>query len=225
MAKTTRLLVADADASVREIIRLSALEEGWHCDETGDGLSALKLAHHSLYQLAVLDVDLPEVDGRILCRHIRRTMRAPVILLGARGAEADRLAAFDAGGNDYLIKPFYPRELIARARSLMLLADRIDPTTAKVACGPIEIDTDAREASVDGRALPLAPKEYDLLLFLCQNPHQAFTRDALLDLVWGPDFYGTDRTVDTHVKSLRGKLRPWDGLIETVWGYGYRLNP
>lgn len=225
MAKIVRLLVADADASIREIIRLSAMEEGWHCDEAGDGLTALKMAHRGLYQLAVLDVDLPEVDGKILCRHIRRNMKAPVILLGMRGAESDRLAAFDAGGNDYLIKPFYPRELIARARSLMALSERIDPATQKVTCGALLIDPEAREAWVNGRTLQLAPKEYELLLFLCQNPNQAFTRDALLDLVWGPDFFGTDRTVDTHIKMLRNKLRPYDTLLETVWGYGYRLNP
>lgn len=225
MPNTTRLLAADADASVREIIRLSTLEEGWHCDEAGDGLAALKLTHHSIYHLAIVDVDLPEVDGRIVCRHIRRSLRAPVILLGTQGGEADRLAAFDAGGNDYVIKPFYPRELVARAKSLLQLSLRIDPGSSRIVCGAISIDPEAREAMAGEKPLSLSPKEYELLLFFCQNPNQAFTRDALLDLVWGPDFFGTDRTVDTHVKSLRSKIRPHDHCIETVWGYGYRYVP
>ena len=224
MAPSIRLLVADADASVREIVRLAAAEQGWGCDTAGDGITALKLARHGQYQMAVADVDLPEIDGRAVCRQLRKAGRMPVILIGKNGKEEDRLAAFAAGGNDFVQKPFYPRELVARIKNLIEIFDATAHPDEAVCAGKIRVDKNSRLAYAGSSKLRLSPKEYDLLLFLCANAGQAFSRDKLLDMVWGADFEGTDRTVDTHIKSLRGKLKPYQGCIETVWGYGYKLR-
>jgi len=219
-----RLLAADGDLSVREIIRLAAAEQGWGCDDAADGIAALKLLRRGRYHAIVLDAELPDVDGVFVCRHLRKTVQTPVIFLSKNGAEANRLAAFEAGGNDYVLKPFYPRELVARIRSLLTLTGcGASPAREAVDAGKLRVDTRSRTAFLEGRALQLTPKEYDLLLFFCQHPFHAFSRDTLLDEVWGQDFFGSDRTVDTHVKSLRGKLRPYE-YIETVWGFGYKFR-
>ena len=223
MMTNVRLLVAETDSSVREILRLAAAEQGWICDEAVDGIAALKLLRRKKYDAVVLDAGLPDVDGYLVCGQIRRGAYTPVIFIGNSGAETDRLAAFEAGGNDYVQKPFYPREMIARIRSLLTLAGYRDEKTEKaVSVGGLLIDTQLRSVQLGGRELQLTPKEYELLLFLCRRPYQAFSRDNLLDEVWGREFYGSDRTVDTHVKSLRSKMQPYD-YIETVWGFGYKL--
>lgn len=218
-----RLLAADGDLSVREIIRLAAGEQGWVCDEAADGIAALKLLRRGRYHIAVLDAELPDVDGVFVCRHLRKTAQTPVIFLSKNGAEANRLAAFEAGGNDYVLKPFYPRELIARIRSLLALTGHDTGAAQAIDAGKLRVDIQSHTAALNGQPLRLTPKEYELLLFFCRHPFQAFARDTLLDEVWGQDFFGSDRTVDTHVKSLRGKLRPY-GYIETVWGFGYKFK-
>ena len=224
MVGDTRLLIADTDAAVRGIIRISAQEEGWRCDEAGDGITALKLFRHNVFHLAILDFDLTELDGKIVCRQIRKNHDIPVIFLSAHSGEAERLAGFAAGGNDYIIKPFYPRELVARAKSLLTLYGHAPEQKKTLACGKITIDLLSHKVTVDGRQLTLTPKEYELLLFFCQNPSKAYSRDALLNLVWGEDFYGSDRTVDTHVKSLRGKISPYHYYIVTIWGMWYKFE-
>lgn len=226
MAKPAKLLAADADASVREVVRIACAEAGWPCDTAPGGIEALKQLRREKYRLVILEAELPEIDGLVVCRQLRKTSRSPVIFVSAKSAEADRLAGFAAGGNDYLQKPFYPRELVARAASLMELCGGAPAKApAAVQAGPVRIDLEARAVFVDGRRVQMAPKEFDLLLFFAQNPNQAFSRNQLLDLVWGPDFMGGDRTVDTHVKGLRGKLRPFQTMVETLWGYGYKFVP
>lgn len=225
MALETKLLIADADASIRGIVALFAAEEGWRCDAASDGISVLKLLRREQYDLVILDTDLAGVDGKIICRHLRKTTRIPVIFLSMNGAETERLEGFAAGGNDYLVKPFYPRELVARIKNLLMLCGHSPARTKSLTVGGIRIDLESRAVTVDGQGVPLTPKEYDLLLFFARNPQQAFSRDALLDLVWGQGFDGTDRTVDSHVKSLRGKIRPHQDYIVTVWGYGYKFAP
>lgn len=224
MVEDVKILVADADPTVRSIVRIATEEEGWSCVEAPDGIVALKLCRRNTFRLAVLDFDLPELDGRLVCRQIRKSSTAPVIFVGRHTGEAERLSCFSAGGNDYVIKPFYPRELIARAKSLMSLHGRLPEEPRTVTRGGITVDLTSRSVRVDGHEVALTPKEYDLLLFLCQNPSKAYTRDALLNLVWGDDFFGSDRTVDTHVKSLRGKIRPYHYYIVTIWGTGYKFE-
>ena len=224
MMKDTRLLIADTDAAIRGIIRVSAQEEGWDYSEAGDGITALKLFRRGAYHIAILDYSLAELDGKIVCRQIRKSSTIPVIFLSTYAGEAERLAGFTVGGNDYLLKPFYPRELIARIKSLLSLHGHAPEPQRILACGGISIDLLSHKVSVDGRSLTLTPKEYDLLLFFCQNPSKAYSRDALLNLVWGEDFYGSDRTVDTHVKGLRGKIQPYHDYIVTMWGVGYKFE-
>ena len=225
MTREISILVADADSSVRSIIKLSALAEGWRCDEASDGISVLKRLRHSDYDLAILDTRLPELDGKIVCRYLRKTSQLPVIFISKDQKEEDRLSGFAVGGNDFVPKPFYPRELMARVKNLLKLCERFDHVSKTITAGALQIDIDSHCAHAQGRKLQLTPKEYDLILFLCQNPNQAFSRDALLNLVWGHEFVGTDRTVDTHVKSLRSKIHPLQHYIETIWGFGYRFEP
>lgn len=218
-----RLLVADVDASVRGIIRLSAAEEHWSCDDVADGITALKRIKTEAYDLMVLDADLPQIDGLIVCRHLRRTLQTPVILLGTSASEQNRLDAFSAGGNDFLQKPFYPRELMARIKNLLTLCGCSMPHEM-LGMGKLTIDVNAHAVWMQGQNVFLSPKEYELLLFFCKNQGQAFSRNALLDLVWGRDFVGSDRTVDTHVKNLRQKLDACQEYFITVWGYGYKFQ-
>ena len=224
MAQGIRLLIADPDASVRGIIRIAINEKGWECSEAADGIMALKLFRRNSYHLAVLDYDLAELNGRIVCRQIRKVSKIPVILLSVHSGEAERLSGFAEGCNDYILKPFYPGEVVARIQSLMTLCGYDNVQKKNLVCGGIEIDLLSHNVYIDQKAIKLTPKEYDLLVFFCQNPQKAFSRNALLDLVWDEDFDGSDRTVDTHVKSLRGKIRPYSFYISTVWGVGYKFE-
>ena len=224
MINDTRLLVADADTTVRSIIRVAVEEEGWDIFEVSDGITALKLFRRNSFHIAILDYDLPELDGRIVCRQIRKNSNIPVIFLSNHTGELERLTGFSAGGNDYLMKPFYPRELVARIKSLLSLHGHAPEAQKTLTRGEITIDLFSHKAMVENKELNLTPKEYDLLLFLCQNPSKAYSRDALLNLVWGEDFCGSDRTVDTHIKSLRGKLYPYHYYIVTIWGVGYKFE-
>lgn len=222
-ANDVRMMVADADLSVREVVRSCVKGEGWNCDEAKDGIGALKLLRRKKYHLVVLEAELPEINGELVCMQIRKTERTPVIFLSKRSSENERLAGFYAGGNDYLIKPFFPRELTARIKSLLGLYG-VSPDLRKILhAGSLRIDLDSHNVMIDERPVQLTPREYDLLLFLCQNQGKAFSRDSLLDLVWGEHFLGTDRTVDTHIKSLRNKIRPHNYIV-TIWGYGYKFE-
>ena len=224
MEKGTKLLVADADAAVREIIRLCASTEGWLCDDALDGISALKRIRRSEYHLVILEAELPEIDGYIVCRHLRKGSNVPVIFISRNGNESNRLAGFEAGGNDYVIKPFYPRELVARVKNLLSIWGHDARMVNIVQAGDITLNLNTHQAAVAGSEVKLTPKEFDLLLFFLRNQRQAFSRDSLLELVWGQDFFGSDRTVDSHVKSLRGKISPCQNSIQTVWGYGYKFE-
>lgn len=223
-SRDIKLLVADSDSSVRSIIRIAAEEAGWSLDEAADGITALKLFRRGRYHLLIVDFDLPELDGRIVCRQIRKSSALPVIFLSLHPEESERLASFEVGGNDYVLKPFYPRELMARVLSLLTLAGHTPQIRKNLSCGGLSLDLWSREVRVDGRRLSLTPKEYDLLLFFCHNQDMVFSRDVLLNRVWGDDFCGSDRTVDSHVKSLRSKITPHHGRIVTVWGVGYKFE-
>lgn len=224
MAQDIRVLLAEEDARVREIIRRSCADMPWIIEETADGIQALKFLRRSVYHLLVLEAELPEIDGHIVCRHLRKTSSSPVLFIGMSGNEENRLAAFSCGGNDYVQKPFYPRELVARLQNLLLLTGQSNGASHSFQMGELLLDLDSHGVYVQGMRLILTPKEYELLVFFCRHPKQAFSRNMLLDKVWGQDFFGTDRTVDSHVKSLRSKLRPVDGYIQTVWGVGYRFD-
>jgi DNA-binding response OmpR family regulator len=219
----TYILIADADAGVRDIVRLSCQDRGWAVREARDGVAAIKLLRRSRYSLLVMESELPVISGLMVLESLKPLERAPTIFISRKSSENDRLAAFEAGGNDFVPKPFYPRELMARIQNILNLTERAWQMET-ISAGGIVVEPRAQAAFVDGRPIRLSPREFGLLTFLCRNPNRAFTRNQLLDSVWGSQYDGVDRTVDTHIKTLREKIQPYQKYIETLWGYGYKFS-
>lgn len=219
-----RILLADDDPRMRTIIREYSQTEDWDFIEAGDGAEAVNRFNSEDISLVVLDVMMPKLDGWSVLKHIRKTSQVPVILLTARNEEYDRLLGFELGVDDYVGKPFSPRELIARIKALIKRAITQDAAYELYSYESLSVDVNARMVQIAGEQASLTPKEFDLLAFLISHPGIAFTRDQLLNHVWGYDYYGDARTVDTHVKSLRDKLKQYRDLIVTVWGTGYRFT-
>jgi DNA-binding response OmpR family regulator len=198
--------------------------DGFRVIQATDGVTGLAAISRERPRLAILDVGLPgEMDGLELCRRVRAAGPTPVLMLTARDGEIDRILGLELGADDYVTKPFSPRELVARVRAILRRVDGPPREQPEVlVAGQVEVDTGRREARVGGRVVSLAAREFDLLQFLAQNSGLALTRQQLLDGVWGPGWYGDERTVDVHVRQLRKKLA--DALpLATVWGVGYRL--
>ena len=222
------VLVVDDEPIVREVVVRYLEREGYATLEAGDGTTARAMLEEQTADLVVLDVMLPGIDGLELCRWIRTRSTLPVILLTARGEEADRIVGLDLGADDYVTKPFSPRELAARVRTVLR---RSAPTEAGSVCfafGDIEIDTATREVRKAGRELRMTAKEFDLLSFLAGNPRRVFGRDQLMSRVWGYEAALDTGTVTVHVRRLREKIEtnPSEPLhLQTIWGVGYRLVP
>jgi two-component system response regulator ResD len=219
-----RILLTDDDARIRAIVREYAQAEDWSFTEAGDGEEALQKFASGSFSLVVLDVMMPKLDGWGVLKQIRKTSTVPVILLTARNEEYDRLLGFELGVDDYIGKPFSPRELVARMKALIKRSGAGAPQAEAIVFGELRVDPAAHTAYLSGEQLSLTPKEFDLLAFFASRPEIAFTRDQLLNHVWGYDFFGDARTVDTHVKSLRDKLGADRDRIVTVWGTGYRFT-
>jgi DNA-binding response OmpR family regulator len=221
------VLVVDDEPIVRRVVARYLRHEGHPTLEAGDGTAALELIEREQPGLVVLDLMLPGIDGLELCRLIRRRSDTPVIMLTARGEEADRIVGLDLGADDYVTKPFSPRELVARVRSVL----RRTPGQAgpeRIVAGRLEIDTGAREVSRDGAPLRLTLKEFDLLAFLAANPRLVFSRAQLMDRVWGHGAAFDTGTVTVHIRRLREKIEDDPSHprhVETVWGVGYRFTP
>ncbi len=224
------VLVVDDDANVVELTRLYLERDGYRVVAASDGARGLALAREEQPSLVVLDVMLPSVNGLDVCRTLREESAVPIIMLTARVEEDDRLAGLDLGADDYVTKPFSPRELAARVRAVLRRAahDNSHGEPATLSCGPVELDQRARRVTVGGSELRLTPTEFRLLTLLMRQPGRTFTRDEIIDRALGDDFDGFDRTVDAHVSSLRRKLAAAPGgsakLIQTVYGSGYRMN-
>jgi DNA-binding response OmpR family regulator len=228
----TILLVEDARELAQVIVReLGAA--GYRVLRAADGRTAVDLHARERPDLVILDWMLPAMDGLDVLREVRRSAATPVLMLTARGEEADRVIGLELGADDYLTKPFGMRELIARVRALLrrdellrqtLAADRTGDG-APVEYGPLRLDPQQHQATLDGRPLDLTPNEFGLLRLLLRSPGRAFSRSYLLDTVWGQAYVGGDRSVDNTVLRLRKKLGPLGDAIETVWGVGYRLRP
>lgn len=223
--KMTKILLVDDDARIRAIIREYAQAEDWSFAEAGNGDEALKLMETEEFALLVLDVMMPVKDGWATLKQLRKSSQIPVIMLTARSEEYDRLLGFEMGVDDYVAKPFSPRELVARMKALLKRVAATAPAAQRFVFGGLVVDLDAHKVLVDGQQVMLTPKEYDLLAFFAARPDKAFTRDQLLNHVWGYDYFGDGRTVDTHVRSLRDKLGDHRSVITTVWGTGYRFEP
>ncbi|MGB9825531.1 MAG: response regulator transcription factor [Desulfofundulus sp.] len=228
MAQRTKILVVEDEARMRDLLRLYLEREGFSVVEAVDGRQALEKIGREEFALVILDVMLPELDGWTVCRETRRTKDVPIIMLTARGEEIDRLTGFELGADDYVVKPFSPRELVMRIKALLR---RVSPQSAEskeiLTFPGLTINHPARRVEVAGQQVALTPKEYDLLYFLASQAGRVFTREQLLERVWGYDFYGDLRTVDTHIKNLREKLKKAGHGAEylvTVWGVGYKFE-
>ena len=224
-----RILMVEDDSTVADVVARYLEREGFDVEIAGDGLTALDRATSSLPDLMILDLMLPELDGLEVFRRVRAIAPIPVIMLTARGDENDRILGLELGADDYVGKPFSPRELTARVKSVLRRTDRApeNETDRVLSAGDVEVDVSAHEARLGGRLVPLTVREFDLLVFFIRNPHHVFRREELLERVWGYTF-GDTSTVTVHVRRLREKVEPDPSSptrIQTVWGVGYRFEP
>ena len=220
-----KVLVIDDEKSIRDIIGEYLTEEGFEFVEAPDGIRGLEIFRSVSPDLVILDVMMPKMDGWKVCREIRSESVTPVIMLTARGEEYDKLFGFELGADDYMVKPFSPRELIARVKAVLSrgsVNERKDHEIIEIEAH--RIDFDARSIYLGEEHLNLTPKEYDLLSFFVKNSGRVFSREQLLNQVWGYEFVGDARTVDTHVKMLRENLRHHRNWIVTSWGVGYKFE-
>ena len=222
MTEATVVVVED-DRNIADLVELYLRQEGFRVVQAGTGELALQAVRDQRPRMVILDVGLPGgMDGLEVCRRLRAGGDVPIIMLTARDGEIDRVLGLELGADDYLTKPFAPRELVARVKAILRRTDRPRDTDVRLA-GDIEVDVKRREARRNGEVIALATREFDLLRYLAENAGLALTRQQLLDGVWGHGWYGDERTVDVHVRQLRKKLGP--GLpLATVWGVGYRLG-
>lgn len=220
-----KILVVDDEMNIRNVVREYAEHEGFKVDEAGDGMEAVSMAKAQDYDLIVMDVMMPRLDGFSACKEIRKTKDTPIIILSARDDEYDQQHGFDLGIDDYVTKPFSPPLLMARVKAVVSRrnSSRGNVSDPMVFEG-LEINMSGREVYVDGKRANMTPKEYDLLFYLVKNRNIALTRDKLLEEVWGYDFFGDDRTVDTHIKMLRNSLGEYRKFIVTLRGMGYKFE-
>ncbi|MCI8600005.1 MAG: response regulator transcription factor [Oscillospiraceae bacterium] len=222
------ILIVDDEDNIREIIKKYALFEKYEVSEAVNGMEAVEKCRENDYDLIIMDVMMPELDGFSACREIRKTKEVPVIMLSARGEEYDRIHGFELGVDDYVVKPFSPRELMMRAAAVLKRGSRSEKPAEKgrevLQMEGLTIDFTGRMVFVDGERIDLSPKEYDLLFYMARNRSIALTREMLITNVWGYDFYGDDRTLDTHIKLLRKSLGPYSRFIVTLRGVGYRFE-
>jgi DNA-binding response OmpR family regulator len=219
------IVVVEDDPNIADLVDIYLRREGFRVIQAGDGETGLATINREKPKLAILDIGLPgQIDGLELCRRVRAGAETPVLMLTARDGEIDRVLGLELGADDYVTKPFSPRELVARVRAILrrTVGPPKEPQEVLVA-GQVEVDTRRREARVAGTIVPLAAREFELLQFLAANAGLALTRQQLLDGVWGADWCGDERTVDVHVRQLRKKLAGALPLA-TVWGVGYRLG-
>ena len=219
------ILIADDEASIRDLARLYLEKEGFRVQAAENGAQALALARSGSPALLVLDLMMPEMDGWEVCRRLRAEGNLPILMLPARDQDIDKIAALEMGADDYLIKPFNPRELVARVRAILRRTSggRTNPDQPR-RLGRLTIDPASREVVLGGESLALRAREFDLLLTLADHTNQVLSRDQLLDLAWGYEYHGQTRTVDVHVAQLRDRLAGSGVEIETVWGRGYKLS-
>lgn len=220
-----KLLVVDDEDKIREVIKEYAEFSGYEVTEAADGMSAIGLCKLNDYDLIIMDVMMPKLDGFSSVKEIKKIKDIPVIMLSARGEEYDKLFGFELGIDDYVVKPFSPKELMARVNAVLQRMGGADTSNAQVMkFDGLEVNFAARTISVDGERVNLTPKEYDLLFYLIQNKNIALSRDKLLSDIWGYDFFGDDRTIDTHIKNLRNNLGPYRNFIVTLRGVGYKFE-
>jgi len=221
MANT--ILVVDDEKNIVQLARLYLGNEGFHVEEAYDGKQALEKARAVNPDLVVLDIMMPEMDGLSVCRELRKTSSVPVIMLTARDDDVDKIVGLEVGADDYMTKPFNPRELVARVKAVLRRSQgSINPETV-LEVGNVRLDPARREVTVGGKPITLRAKEFDLLTAFMRFESVVLDRERLLSMVWGQDFYGDTRTIDVHVAWLREKLAGASARVQTVWGVGYKL--
>lgn len=220
-----KLLVVDDEKGIREVIREYSEFNGHEVTEAEDGMTALGFCKLNEYDLVIMDIMMPKLDGYSACKEIRKISNVPIIMLSARGEEYDKLFGFELGIDDYVVKPFSPKELMARVNAVLARKSAGEAPAAQVLkFDGLEIDIPGRTVTVDGQRIDLTPKEYDLLFYLVENKNIALSRDRLLSDIWGYDFFGDDRTIDTHIKNLRNNLGNYRDYIVTMRGVGYKFE-
>lgn len=220
-----KILVADDEQKIREVIKEYAEYEGHTVYEAVDGMQAVDMAKEQDFDIIIMDVMMPRLDGFSACKEIRKFKNTPILMLSARTEEYDKLFGFEMGVDDYVVKPFSPKEVLARINAIIKRnKSRNEPVGETVKFEGLEINFTARDVFIDGEKANLTPKEYDLLFYLVKNKNIALTRNKLLEEVWGYDFFGDDRTIDTHIKMLRNNLGPYRKFIVTLRGMGYKFQ-
>lgn len=222
-----RVLIVDDEEMIRNVLKEYVEFEGNEAFEAVDGIQAVKMCKENDYDIILMDVMMPALDGFSAVKEIRKFKDIPVIMLSARGEEYDRISGFELGVDDYVVKPFSPKELMLRVAAVLRRTQSAGEQTTSADVFTYEglcVDFTARTVSIDGRRVDLSPKEYDLLFYLIRNKNIALTRENLITGVWGYDFYGDDRTLDTHIKLLRRSLGEYASLIVTLRGVGYRFE-
>ncbi|GGP10415.1 response regulator transcription factor [Oceanobacillus neutriphilus] len=234
MSEAQKLLVVDDEERIRRLIKMYLEKEDFEIDEAADGKTALEMALQNNYNAIILDIMMPEMDGIQVCEELKKEKDTPVIMLTARGEESNRVQGFEVGADDYIVKPFSPREAVLRVKAILRRVSNVNyqqsDTTAKnlLVFPHLTIDHDGHRVTADNQEVSLTPKEYELLCFLANSPDKVFNREQLLKEVWQYEFFGDLRTVDTHVKRLREKLNSVSPqaakMIVTVWGIGYKFE-
>ncbi|MBQ4354486.1 MAG: response regulator transcription factor [Clostridia bacterium] len=229
-----KILVVDDEEMIRRLIAKYAVYEGHSVTEAGDGMEAVQLCRQQQFDILIIDIMMPELDGFSACREIRKFSDIPIIMLSARGEEYDKINGFELGVDDYVVKPFSPKELMLRVNAILKRSASRTQTEAteniprneviELANGGLKADLTARIVYVDGKRADMTPKEYDLFFYMLRNKNIALTRDKLISEVWGYDYFGDDRTLDTHIKLLRKSLGRYADYIVTLRGVGYRFD-
>lgn len=221
----SKLLVVDDEFQIRQIIKKYAEFEGHTVEEAVDGMEAVEICRKNTYDLIIMDVMMPELDGFSACREIRKFTNTPVIMLSARGEEYDKIHGFELGSDDYVVKPFSPKELMMRVNAVIKRSNgQQDALKDVFTYEGLSVDFSARIVTVNGNRVEMTPKEYDLFFYMVKNKGLALTREQLISEVWGYDFFGDERTLDTHIKLLRKSLQEYSRCIVTLRGVGYRFE-
>ncbi len=221
-----KILVVDDEEKIRELIGKYAKFEGHSVDFAADGMDAVEKCRSNTYDAIIMDIMMPNLDGFSACREIRKTSDVPILMLSARGEEYDKINGFELGVDDYVVKPFSPKELMLRVEAILKRTQKTEPEqkTDIYKSEGLEVNFTARRVYVNGDEVNLSPKEYDLLFFMIKNKDIALSREKLINKVWGYDFFGGDRTLDTHIKLLRKSLGEYSKYIVTLRGVGYRYS-
>ena len=220
------ILVVDDEKEIADLVEIYLVSDGYKVFKANNAKEGLEILEKEEIHLVLLDIMMPGMDGLEMCRKIRETNNIPIIMLSAKSTDLDKILGLGTGADDYVVKPFSPRELVARVKAVLARTMPASVAEGNVyTFGNLVIDTASHSVKVAGQEAPLTPKEFDLLVFLVNNKGIALSREKILQKVWNYDYYGEDRTVDTHVKMLRSHLGSCRGYIVTVWGVGYKFDP